>query len=886
DSFEQYNSIKDFLHADVNLNFHPTYINNPEELFKVTYDIDGLVIELSLLTGLISDLHYLLFPVITEHMLKGCYHWIKKHVDITQCSGNGLKALQNAVGYTLGYVDGGFHLTLMLLPACLVDPDTRLLNPVLYKINACEVFNQIRLNFQSELRNASDKNKCRPTLQKQVSSETSIYNVLPQDSLYIFSLVDKAIGDVIQCPFLKPAIFLTRFGQKHEDSMDLTDIVNPCEVASVSVHVAAKLTAHDPEIHTLFSRYGLEQLVGSRGSLYSVLGMHEAANYHTDLKHSALNVSSALKEVFTKEGQVTFLQMYVDSPHVHLNMPFKHPVSGAVVTCRLSHHQFQKALLSRAIRYIKHMEDLKDKLVSQLGLRIEQVIRFEEEFPRFLNPCEHFNEPALMSLLRDNAVVIPFKDLVCQHSLLPTLKQVLDHLLKELDQIFTTSEGVARYDSCWKAFQCELALEEMFFGHPLSPVDERFSVSLGTNTVHPKSLTHTRGFIGLAPHSAASAGEVPPPLDHWTRNQFQKERIQRIFPLCQTLEASPAITGFALLKLLLCDIYRRNTDIPWPALTSDVPPGRLAGAQKVEDLCEDLSKKKSFPAPLTFGRACAMLVQAGRDVKECLVQGFMSEKLRFFPAIKFRDLKGGYKIFWNCKDYVALEAEGTSTVLSRVASANLQVFTEIERRSLCYSRTLEKYRDHGIPWMEKVLQRLPPNMKGAIHLSVITFVSCIGLMMNGDFVVFEHIRTLLSQISPHVSQAHLQKWQILSKFTLPKVFNCVIFKLHEEIPYRLRDTMKVASFLKPKENQPDEEQPFEDVQAIDDQDDIHPLMRSKAMTMPENCKVNWTKEEEDVIDKDPKVKDKDAYKLYVQKCRERQIPIRTFKGFRTKRWRY
>ncbi|MEQ2173651.1 hypothetical protein GOODEAATRI_034294 [Goodea atripinnis] len=178
-----------------------------------------------------------------------------------------------------------------------------------------------------------------------------------------------------------------------------------------------------------------------------------------------------------------------------------------------------------------------------------------------------------MMLFRENPLVIPFKDSGFPHGLISTLDSMLGHFIDELSSMYHQSEGVARYDACWKSFQMELALEEMFFRHPLSKADYQLSVSLGTNTVNPNSLTHTRGFIGLAPHSAASAGEVPRPLEHWTWNNLQTKCLERIFPFCQTLEAAPAVTGVALVKVLLCDIFRRNTDIPFAAMKSNKAPG-------------------------------------------------------------------------------------------------------------------------------------------------------------------------------------------------------------------------------------------------------------------------------------------------------------------------
>lgn len=412
-----------------------------------------------------------------------------------------------------------------------------------------------------------------------------------------------------------------------------------------------------------------------------------------------------------------------------------------------------------------------------------------------------------------------------------TLEKVLSHFVKELYSILDKNNGVARYDPSWKAFQLELALEELFYGHPLSPLDLQLSVSLGTNTVKPNSLTHTQGFIGLAPHSAASAGEVPPPLHHWTRNDLQTKRLERIFPVCQALDAVPALLGVRVIHLLLCDIFRRNEDIPFAALKAERPPGRLSGSIDLELFCEDLSTKNSFPTPLTFGRAREMMVENGVDVKKSLIEGFIAEKLRFFPHIKFRDVRGGRKLFWNCKDYILLESQGHDIQLSKVTTATLQVFSEVERRSLSYSRNLEKYRDHGMVWMEKVLQRLPSRVKGTLQVNVLTFVSCVGMIMNGDYVDYNHLRTLLADMSPHVSQAILQSWQIQSQFNLPKVFNFLVWKLKEDIPYRVQVPAKPMPVVKAREDAV-EEQPFEDVQEVEDQDQVEPVARSKPRTFP------------------------------------------------------
>lgn len=490
--------------------------------------------------------------------------------------------------------------------------------------------------------------------------------------------------------------------------------------------------------------------------------------------------------VLSKTGKVTFLQLYADAPHIHYSQPFKHPVSGVLVTCGLSHPNFITTLTSRAHTYLRYVRDLSRRLACQVGCRIEQVVRFDgKDVPFDINPRDYFDHSALQKLFLDHALLVPFQDREEGQGLLSTLRNVVNHLAGVLGQSLRDSEGVGRYHASWKAFQAELALEDLFFGHPLSVLDNTLSASLGTSTVNERSVSHERGFIGLAPHNSASLEESPPPLHHWTRDELQKTRIQRIWALCQCLEAGPAVLGAALIRVLLGDLY--DDQLPWTSLKADTPPGRLIGATDVKKLAEDLANKDSFPVPHTFSRARTLVSEAGQDVVECLVQGFTAEAIIFFPGFKFTDLRSTKRIWWNYRDWIQV-SHGDQSILqmSHVASNTLQVLSEIERRSLCFSKHLEVYRDHGMPWMATVLQRLPKEMKGGLLLNTLTFISCVALIQNGAYIDFVHLKELLLQMSlGGVSQARLQQLLILGKFNLEKVRNVRIWRLHPSVPYKV-----------------------------------------------------------------------------------------------------
>lgn len=111
-------------------------------------------------------------------------------------------------------------------------------------------------------------------------------------------------------------------------------------------------------------------------------------------------------------------------------------MTGALVTCHLSHPQYQRALLERARSYILHIKDLKEKLVVQLGLWFEQVVRFEGSIPTDINLKHYFNEESLMSLVKEYALVVPFDDQEVPYGFGYTLNSVLDFLVTELGNLY------------------------------------------------------------------------------------------------------------------------------------------------------------------------------------------------------------------------------------------------------------------------------------------------------------------------------------------------------------------------------------------------------------------------------------------------------------------
>ncbi|MEQ2169792.1 hypothetical protein GOODEAATRI_028783, partial [Goodea atripinnis] len=48
-----------------------------------------------------------------------------------------------------------------------------------------------------------------------------------------------------------------------------------------------------------------------------------------------------------------------------------------------------------------------------------------------------------------------------------------------------------------------------------------------------------------------------------------------------------------------------------------------------------------------------------------------------------------------------------------------------------------------MPWLVRVLPRLPKRMRKARRFLVLVFVSCVGMLMNHDFIAFDKLKHLI-----------------------------------------------------------------------------------------------------------------------------------------------
>lgn len=120
--------------------------------------------------------------------------------------------------------------------------------------------------------------------------------------------------------------------------------------------------------------------------------------------------------------------------------------------------------------------------------------------------------------------------------------------------------------------------------------------------VNIKVHTCLCGFAAFAPASSASAGLSPPPLEQWTSNETQQNRIKRllVFRFSDSVSAGMSVIGAELVMVLLCDLFDRNDRIPISSLQKSSCPGTLKGFMSVQGLCETLESEAANTSCGTF----------------------------------------------------------------------------------------------------------------------------------------------------------------------------------------------------------------------------------------------------------------------------------------------
>ncbi|XP_063962071.1 uncharacterized protein LOC135155775 [Lytechinus pictus] len=892
-----HSSIESFLQDDlVRLNIRPTNATKLEQatLLEYKYDIDGVVVELNNLSALSSPINYIRFNPCKGSM-QPAYHLLKKHVNLQYYSANGLKRLMNVHALHLCY-PREWRISVCVLPnpgynASDFSSKAQALTTTL------SFFQRVKTHFVNIITSLPKDDNNRPTIQKNSMHDISNYNVLHQDQPFILSCFDRALQMSCIDPSKMMKIIATQFGQKSNVPLRLSDYFDTTSIGETSVHHAVTISASDYNTHLLWSRQGIQELINDRGTVFSALSFYEAVNFQTNIDNRRIDISGELRNVSKYPAQITFLQMYADTPHCRTDHVRPHPVSGLIACCKLLHPSTTRAMQRNAVNYMQSMRENEIKLLRDIPCRLEIVTRlFPHQVPQSIEALDLFDEEVLMSICENKPLFVPFHDCNSEddnHSFTKIMKRLASYVNDTLSTLHEQSQHRGGYMASWKAYQMELCAEKLFWGRPMVPNDNIISINLGPGAIYDqRSVTNIRGILGISPANSSSLPDRPPPLNHWTHSRIQQERVNRLFAFSDSLHAGDVVIGRSLLMILFGDLY--NSDVfSIESFTRDhpVPPMQCSGSISLEQLAHELIIRSRFPFPFAFGRALEMLSISSIDALRVIKAGVVELKLTHFPALQFRDESNHQRAQWNRKAaWQIIFPGGKESTSAKAASLSADVLVNLETRKLTFARNLAVFKDTGMPWMVPVVSRLAHlDLDRRQMTDICVFVSGAALIQQSIYVDYNKLSYL--ELDLALPQKRLQSLEILSNSLIAGINRMKVYRLHERIPYKVpkpqplvnpRSSVRQTSAAGVPEAPEENINPSEDYDEVGVQQDVTVM---EIRNLPANYRRPWSTRELELLQASnhaAKGSQILAYKEYVRMCTENRIPTRSWNAFEHK----
>ena len=885
-----YPSMADFLSDDdANLSLHSTNVTEQEQdgIIKKSFDIDGLIMELGSLAAIKCPLHYLSLKTDGKYVLHPFFHVLKKHIPISQYSGAGLQCLRNIQAIHISYTDG-WRISLCLIPKGYGTCNS-ISNIETARMVSLDFFQRYRENVLESLQTLSSENMNRPTIKKNSLHEISSMNILPQDQEFVLNLFDKALEKTNTPSDLKVMRVVTKFGQKQTEALNLSNMCNISEILSLSVHTACNLDAREHNTHLLWARRGIQEVIGTRGKLFSCLSLSEAANFQSNLDSQAIDVTRDVRCCAKFPSKVTFIQLYSDTPHKRNESYYPHPISGVITCAGALHPNTSRAMMQRSEQYLANMKDNAMKLCGITTCRVEIVTRLEQADiqDNTIRPNMFFDESNITKLLENHPMLLPFHEDEGQGSFIGNVRNIVTYLISKLQKLYESNKNQGGFLASWESYQLELSLEILFWGNPMLQSDAIFATNLGPATNSERSITYQRGIIGLSPPQSATLPGSPPPLKIWTKSDVQIRRVRRIFSFSDCLEGSNAVIGRNLLTILLSDLYD-PVHVHLHTLQGQNPPpqGICVGSISLEQLVKELSTTSRFQYPGTYGRATKILQNRSTSIDNILRAGIHEIGITYFPAITFIDASRNPKASWNGRNFWQIILPNTSTSIAAQAGEVTQdVIRIIESKKYTFTRNLLQFKERGMPWILPVLRRLADqSLSRAQQVQICTFVSCVAFLQQGIYVDYNLLSNLEQDLP--LNQLRLRQLEIQSKFLFPGIRIFRLWRLHENIPFKLTKAPCLADKRRPAQwVDYDREMPDDLPDPCTETKEAELVTKFNKVNLPARWNKPWSSLELDMLNESMKgtmQNVREFYQQYSKLCVRHNIAVRTYQSFRQK----
>ncbi|WAR18178.1 hypothetical protein MAR_000016 [Mya arenaria] len=685
---------------------------------------------------------------------------LNKHVDLSLYSHAELANFRHSVGFQLFY-EYGWECWLGLVP-CFRSGQPEVRRDVL-KEQSIRYFTSVKNSFQRKLQNLCLAEVATRTLMKNDLNCIDSLVVLPDDCSTILETLQESIEESnVLCGF-RALIFCFRFGEKNTGGVSLRDF-EEADVSLVTVHSAMNLLSDEMEL--FWSACGIQAVVGSRGMLYTCASFTDCVNYRSNLDGRALDISGELRSVCFHGDKLRFVQLYADLPHRRPRVRY-HPVSGCIVGGMVYPKQTSVAFKRDASRYLSALES-NLYLMKRGTCRLECVTELDE-WKEEVKASDCLNVDKVLGLLTRQPMLVPFP-----RGTMRCIQKIGLNLTSELKKLLDRYSCTGNVEATWKAYQLELSLEKMLWGHPLCGRSSQYSVSLGPGKMEcSRSRTDYFGFLSLERWTACMAFEDSiPPCKIWTNSEVVIKKIIRTAGVHDVVHSSNFVLGRRLLDTLIGDLFevgKVGSCIRFEEykkeLFRDKPKGLpVNGAVTVKQLVGILSSTRRMRVAMAYGSVCELLRKCDIDVESVITDGLVQMELVHFPALDAYDrnrnaimswsLRSGlWKIIGGGKD--ASQFRGSPGVLTML------VVAELERLNIVFVSKLKKL-PRSFPWIEqcaKKLQCLKLEDDGIVL--VLSFLSCVALLMNGWYVAYANLERLMREMP--VNQCRLRDMEIQSK---------------------------------------------------------------------------------------------------------------------------
>lgn len=885
-----YESAEEFLVRQEHISIRSAYATEllQESTLKFDIDYDGCVIELSSMNGLLLPAEHLYLLPHGLGSVRPVCSVLKKHIDLTRFSRSQLEKFRSSFGIQILY-SHGWEVWLGLIPdETKSTPDYQ---KETIRICSFKTFLGLRHLFGAELKAHVGTGCVRNSLMKTALTMLTRLRLLPDERAILFSLFQKSIDKMDVLNGFKPILFAFRFGERASQPISL-EYFESALIRNMSVHIGCTISGRRG-IQILWSRTGIQRVTGSRGTMLSCLTFFEACNWQSNLDGRALDIPNSLVRLCS-DGQVRFIQFYGDTPHRrHGGKPY--PVSGYIVSGGLFPPQMLKSFSEDSERFINTVSE-NAALLQDLRCRVE-IVSWFDCVPE--NMTSILNITALQQLIAMNPMLVPFFD--SDGNVLERLRKLIKYLGESLNKLKAEQNCTGEFRSSWQAFQLEMALYKMFWGHQQSGLVNQHSINMGPGIDIPsRCRTDQLGFLAFEEPTSSTADErSTPPLELWSKNRTYRKRVQRLFGFSDYKESSNVVVGKRLIMLLfgdLLDNYDDETKVNQLIASCKSVEGKvLVRALSKASLANMISKPRG--GNTCYRRAISILEKSGRtETEEILCAGLSELSFTSFPAVRLFDKSRNEAFYWDERTFFRIE-HNTDKVdqTSKAVAMTEKVVVELEKRKCIYMTKLKCFGDKfAFPWTECILSKLQgggpkwKKLEGLETVKVLSFLSAVALLQQGWFVPYESLYQL-EQDCP-LAQSTLRSLEIQSQYIL---FRCGwknIWKIHPSINIKLgaEDKKGRKSSSRIQSESKVVFPPVADSEH-DNEDDVfksQDVVKVSICHVPDNMFRRWNSEELGIlyevkqIDVLPTVKLK--YNKYREICCERGLPDRSMKAFSLK----